>query len=225
VRVAAGVRRASSKLTRGVAKPKFFAAHSLTSSTIAGITLRNMPVQGFSIDGASYLTLSNIVVDNSAGTAEGHNTDAFDIGDSDHVEIHGATVSNQDVSGHSRVRRCCKYLCGVSQDCVAVNSGTNYYFTGLSCTGGHGLSIGSVGGRSDNTVQNVTFASSSVSNSQNGVRIKTVYGATGTVSGVTYSGITLSGITNYGVVIEQDYENGSPTGTASLCSLCGRGRC
>jgi polygalacturonase len=92
---------------------------------------------------------------------------------------------------------------------VAVNSGTNYYFTGLSCTGGHGLSIGSVGGRSDNTVSNVTFASSSVSNSQNGVRIKTVYGATGTVSGVTYSGITLSGITNYGVVIEQDYENGS----------------
>ena len=46
-----------------------------------------------------------------------------------------------------------------------------------------------------------------------GVRIKTVYGATGSVSGVTYKDITLSGITKYGVVIEQDYENGSPTGT------------
>lgn len=46
-----------------------------------------------------------------------------------------------------------------------------------------------------------------------GVRIKTVYDATGTVSNVTYSGITLSGITKYGIVIEQDYENGSPTGT------------
>ena len=46
-----------------------------------------------------------------------------------------------------------------------------------------------------------------------GVRIKTVSGATGSVSGVTYKDITLSGITKYGVVIEQDYENGDPTGT------------
>ncbi|KAI4151062.1 MAG: hypothetical protein LQ340_003725 [Diploschistes diacapsis] len=29
----------------------------------------------------------------------------------------------------------------------------------------------------------------------------------------TFSGITLSGITDYGIVFEQDYENGSPTGT------------
>jgi galacturan 1,4-alpha-galacturonidase len=99
-----------------------------------------------------------------------------------------------------------------------------------------GLSIGSVGGRSDNTVQTVTISSSTVKNSENGVRIKTVYGATGSVSGVTYKDITLSGITKYGIVIEQDYEvcqipshhqkkkkkntmlsenpqNGSPTGT------------
>lgn len=33
------------------------------------------------------------------------------------------------------------------------------------------------------------------------------------MSGVTYEDITLSGITSYGIVIEQDYENGSPTGT------------
>lgn len=46
-----------------------------------------------------------------------------------------------------------------------------------------------------------------------GVRIKTVYDATGSVTGVTYKDITLSGITDYGIVIEQDYENGSPTGT------------
>lgn len=44
------------------------------------------------------------------------------------------------------------------------------------------------------------------------MRIKTVSGATGSVSDITYSGITLSGITGDGIVIEQDYENGSPTG-------------
>lgn len=45
------------------------------------------------------------------------------------------------------------------------------------------------------------------------MRIKTVYDAIGTVKNVTYSDITLSGITIYGIVIEQDYENGDPTGT------------
>ncbi|KAI0136885.1 glycoside hydrolase, partial [Xylariales sp. AK1849] len=98
-------------------------------------------------------------------------------------------------------------------DCLAINSGTNIEFTGGSCSGGHGLSIGSVGGRTDNDVDGVYISDSTISNSQNGVRIKTVYGATGTVNNITYTGITLSGITNYGVVIEQDYENGSPTGT------------
>jgi polygalacturonase len=99
----------------------------------------------------------------------------------------------------------------------------------MYCSGGHGLSIGSVGGRTDNVVSNVTFTDSVVVNSQNGVRIKTVYNATGTVSDVrgflwagsrgntdegqvTYANIALWNISNYGVVIEQDYENGSPTG-------------
>ena len=63
-----------------------------------------------------------------------------------------------------------------------------------------------MGGRTDNTVSDVTIESSTVKDSQNGVRIKTVYDATGTVSGVTYKDITLSGITKYGIVIEQDYE-------------------
>lgn len=49
--------------------------------------------------------------------------------------------------------------------------------------------------------------------SRAGVRIKTVYDATGSVKNITYKDITLSGITKYGIVIEQDYENGSPTGT------------
>jgi polygalacturonase len=69
-----------------------------------------------------------------------------------------------------------------------------------------GLSIGSVGGRSDNVVKTVTISGSTIKDSQNGVRIKTVSGATGSVSGVTYKDITLSGITKYGIVIEQDYE-------------------
>lgn len=98
-------------------------------------------------------------------------------------------------------------------DCLAINSGTYISFTGGTCSGGHGLSIGSVGGRTDNTVENVYIYDNKITDSQNGVRIKTVYDATGTVKNVTYKDITLSGITDYGIVIRQDYENGSPTGT------------
>ncbi|ESZ91886.1 polygalacturonase 1 [Sclerotinia borealis F-4128] len=179
----------------GKTKPKFFYAHKLTgTSKISGINILNSPVQVFSINGAKGLTLSGITIDNSAGTSLGHNTDAFDVGSSSDITISGANVKNQD-------------------DCLAINSGTGITFTGGTCSGGHGLSIGSVGGRSDNVVSDIVIESSTVKNSANGIRIKTVSGATGSVSGVTYKDITLSGITSYGVVIEQDYENGSPTGT------------
>jgi polygalacturonase len=83
------------------------------------------------------------------------------------------------------------------------------------------LSIGSVGGRSDNVVNGVTFESSEIKDSQNGrpptphylhwklrnhvgVRIKTISGDTGSVTGVTYKDISLSGITDYGIVVRQD---------------------
>ncbi|KAJ5187778.1 hypothetical protein N7449_010772 [Penicillium cf. viridicatum] len=178
----------------GKIKPKFFYAHSLTNSKIENIYIKNSPVQVFSINGAKELTLSGITVDNVDGDSKGgHNTDAFDVGSSNGVYITSPIVHNQD-------------------DCLAVNSGTNVHFTGAQCTGGHGISIGSVGGRSDNVVDGVTVEDCTIKDSQNGVRIKTVYGATGSVKGVTYKDITLSGITKYGIVIEQDYKNGSPKG-------------
>lgn len=181
----------------GKVKPKFFYAHNLKgSSSITGLNVLNTPVQAFSIDSSTGLTLTDITIDDSAGdvNAQGHNTDGFNVGSSTDITISGANVKNQD-------------------DCLAVNSGTTIKFTGGSCSGGHGLSIGSVGGRSDNTVSGVTISSSTVTNSANGIRIKTVSKETGSVSGVTFSDITMSGISSYGIAIEQDYENGSPTGT------------
>ncbi|KAK2057402.1 family 28 glycosyl hydrolase [Colletotrichum caudatum] len=179
----------------GKAKPKFFYAHSLRDSNIRGLNVLNTPVQAFSISGAANLGVYDVSIDNSLGdSAGGHNTDAFDVGSSAGVYISGAVVRNQD-------------------DCLAVNSGTNITFTGGDCSGGHGLSIGSVGGRSDNVVRDVVVSDSRVSDSDNGVRVKTVYGATGSVSNVRFAGITLSNIANYGIVIEQDYDNGKPKGT------------
>ncbi|CRG91946.1 polygalacturonase [Talaromyces islandicus] len=174
----------------GKTKPKFFYAHDLSSSSITDLHIENTPVQAVSINGCDGLTISNMTIDNTAGDSKGgHNTDGFDIGSSSSVTITGANVYNQD-------------------DCVAVNSGTNITFSGGVCSGGHGLSIGSVGGRDDNTVDTVTFENSQVKSSVNGIRIKASKGDTGTITGVTYSGITLESISGYGILVEQNYDGG-----------------
>lgn len=89
----------------GKTKPKFFAAHGLTDSTINDVYIKNTPVQAVSISGVQGLTVSNITINTADGDSKGgHNTDGFDIGNSSDVTINGAKVYNQD-------------------DCVAVNSG------------------------------------------------------------------------------------------------------
>lgn len=179
----------------GKTKPKFFQLKSMTSSTIKGLSIKNTPVHAFSVNGAKHVQISSITLDNKDGDSKGgHNTDAFDVGNSDDVTISGSFVYNQD-------------------DCLAVNSGTNIKFLNNYCSGGHGISIGSVGGRSNNVVDGVLVDGCTIVNSDNGVRVKTVYKAKGSVNNVTYQHITLQNIQKYGIIVEGDYENGSPTGT------------
>jgi len=85
----------------------------------------------------------------------------------------------------------------------------------MFCSGGHGLSIGSVGGKSDNNVTNILFSNSTIRNSQNGARIKTNYNTTGFISNITYSNIAVTNISIYGIDVQQDYLNGGATGTPS----------
>ncbi|CAK7231791.1 hypothetical protein SBRCBS47491_008049 [Sporothrix bragantina] len=177
----------------GKTKPKFFYAHDLTNSVINNFYVLNTPLQAVSINGASGLTITNMTINNQAGDSLGKNTDGFDIGSSSNVIITNSNIYNQD-------------------DCVAVNSGTSITVENSVCSGGHGLSIGSVGGRDDNTVDTVTFTNNVVKNSVNGIRIKATEGDTGTIKGVTYSGITLSAISKYGILIEQNYDGGDLDG-------------
>lgn len=139
-----------------------------------------------------------MTIDNSAGDADklGHNTDGFDIGRSNNVIIDGAKVYNQD-------------------DCVAINSGTNITFKNGICSGGHGLSIGSVGGRSNNTVDTVTFSNNQVMKSTNAIRVKATMDTTGNINKVTYSDLTMTDISKYGILIEQNYKGGDLKGTAT----------
>ncbi|KAI9365525.1 putative extracellular polygalacturonase [Zopfochytrium polystomum] len=169
-------------------KPKFFKVLTTGGSTIKGITMMNSPIHCFSI-GGSDTTFDGVTVDNSTGDTLSRRQEARP----QHRTASNSIVKNQD-------------------DCLAINSGSNIKFLNNNCSGGHGISIGSVD--TGKTVDGVTVTGCTISNSENGVRIKTVYDATGGyVKNVAYTDITLSSITKYGIVIEQDYENGSPTGT------------
>lgn len=143
----------------GVTKPKFFKANNLNDSVLDSLYLLNAPINSFSINYINNLVVKDITINNTAGDVlasngktRGHNTDAFDINNCDGVLITGAQVWNQD-------------------DCVAVNSGQNVLFTDGLCSGGHGLSIGSVGGRTNNVVKNITFENVAMEKSQQSVRI------------------------------------------------------
>jgi polygalacturonase len=86
---------------------------------------------------------------------------------------------------------------------VAINSGQNILFENGYCHGGHGLSIGSVGGRTNNIVKNVALTNTVMENSQQSVRIKTISGANGTVDSITYRNIEMKGGDNYGILVDQ----------------------
>ncbi|KIY42998.1 glycoside hydrolase family 28 protein [Fistulina hepatica ATCC 64428] len=168
----------------GVAKP-----HPLLkqgSGTYSDFTVLNTPAQAISIGNSDGLTFDSITVDNSDGDTDdlGANTDGFDVS-ADDVTIKNSVVKNQD-------------------DCLAINDGSDIVFEDNKCSGGHGISIGSIS--SDDTVSSVTISGNTVTDSMYGLRIKAKASATdASVSGVTYSGNTISGIDKYGVLITQSY--------------------
>ncbi|EGN97543.1 glycoside hydrolase family 28 protein [Serpula lacrymans var. lacrymans S7.3] len=183
------------------------------SGTMSDVYVVNSPAQCFSVSNPAALTMTGITVDNSQGDATnsqsnglpaGHNTDGFDVS-ADDLVIEKSTVLNQD-------------------DCLAINKGTNLVFSDNYCSGGHGISIGSI--TSDVTVSGVVISGNTVVNSQQAFRIKTDASATGsTVSNVTYSGNTATGCTDYGVLITQSYPAslGTP-GTGTDISVHGTGQ-
>ncbi|KAJ7245663.1 polygalacturonase precursor [Mycena haematopus] len=187
----------------GVAKPDHFIVLKTTGkSLLHNLHIQNWPVHCFEITSASGTTITGLTLDNSAGNAPNaasdglpaaHNSDGFDVSGSTNILITDTTVINQD-------------------DCVAITSGTNITVSNMVCDGGHGLSIGSVGGKSNNDVSHVLFTNSVVKNSQSGARLKTNSGTTGTVSNIEWRNILVSNISTYGIDIQQDYLNGGPTG-------------
>jgi len=168
------------------------------SGTFTNFIVKDTPAHAISVGTSGTSSFTNVRVDNTDGASLGKNTDGFDVSASD-LTISGCTVINQD-------------------DCIAINSGSNILFENNVCTGGHGMSIGSIA--TGKSVSGVTFSGNTVSESMYGMRIKVDSDATdASVSDITYIGNTVSANDKYGYLITQSYSEdfGTP-GTGSTVS-------
>jgi polygalacturonase len=186
----------------------FFRMSKVLSSTVSGFTIKNMPYRTFSILNSQKTTISGLTLDASAGNNLATNTDGFDLSANDGVTITGNKIYNQD-------------------DCLAMQSSTNTVFSNNYCSGGHGISIGSLGGStvsSADTVSGLTVSGNTIVNSVNGIRIKTIVDLKGLVSNAKYTNNKLSNVKN-AIVIHSDYSKskggytGSPTSAVTITGV------
>ncbi|KAJ5946165.1 hypothetical protein N7454_003004 [Penicillium verhagenii] len=173
-------------------RPTLLYITSSTNIKVTGLTQKNPPNVFNSVTGSSSeVHFSNLkMTAASKSTNAAKNTDGFDIGSCTTVSITSVSVSNDD-------------------DCVAFKSGANYVTVeDITCTGSHGLSVGSLGSDGAASVKNVYVSGATMINSTKAAGIKT-YPSGGehgvaTVSNVTWSGVVVEGC-DYAIQIQSCY--------------------
>ncbi|KIJ40021.1 glycoside hydrolase family 28 protein [Sphaerobolus stellatus SS14] len=180
------------------ARPTLVYINNSKNINITKLRFKNAPNVFHSVTGGS----SNVVYDTLTldATPENgvtpKNTDGFDVGQSQYVTIKNIKVTNQD-------------------DCVAFKPGADFTtVTNITCTGSHGISVGSLGGGagSTDTVTNVYVTKATMVNSTKAVGIKLYQGGSShgiaTVRNVTFDGVTVQGC-GYAAQIQSCYGSAS----------------
>ncbi|KAJ5895951.1 uncharacterized protein N7473_005350 [Penicillium subrubescens] len=160
--------------------------------TISNLRQKNPPNVFNSVKGGTTnIAFTSLTMDaTSKSTNLPKNTDGFDIGTSTNVLINNVKITNDD-------------------DCVAFKPGANYVtVTDITCIGSHGLSVGSLGKSSSDTVKNIYVSGATMINSTKAAGIKT-YPSGGshgqsTVSNVTWTGVVVQGC-DYAIQIQSCY--------------------
>jgi polygalacturonase len=173
-------------------RPTLLYITSSSNIKISGLTQKNPPNVFNSVTGSSSdIHFSDLTMTaTSKSTNAAKNTDGFDIGSCTTVSITSVSVVNDD-------------------DCVAFKPGANYVtVSDITCTGSHGLSVGSLGSSGDDTVKNVYVSGATMINSTKAAGIKT-YPSGGdhglsTVTNVTWSGVVVDGC-DYAIQIQSCY--------------------
>ncbi|XP_006645792.2 polygalacturonase At1g48100-like [Oryza brachyantha] len=160
---------------------RFFTSNNVT---VQGLRVQNSPEFHFRFDSCRGVRVDGLSISSPALSP---NTDGIHVENTQDVLITNTVVSNGD-------------------DCVSIGAGTlNVHIENVTCGPGHGISIGSLGKAGTRAcVGNVTVRNAVIRHSDNGVRIKTWQGGSGSVSAVAFENVRMDAVRNP-IIIDQYY--------------------
>ncbi|GMI72180.1 POLYGALACTURONASE INVOLVED IN EXPANSION3 [Hibiscus trionum] len=160
---------------------RFFMSSNLV---VSGLRIQNSPQFHMKFDGCEGVLIEKLSVSTPKLSP---NTDGIHIENTKSVGIYDSMISNGD-------------------DCISIGTGcSNVDINGVTCGPSHGISIGSLGVQNSQAcVSNITVRNTVIRESDNGVRIKTWQGGTGSVSGISFENIQMENVRNC-IIVDQYY--------------------
>ncbi|KAM7277527.1 hypothetical protein ACFE04_004661 [Oxalis oulophora] len=160
---------------------RFFMSSNLK---VERLKMKNSPQFHIRFDSCQHVKVDMLTI---KSPADSPNTDGIHIENSNNVQIHNLLISNGD-------------------DCISIGAGSHdLEIKNITCGPSHGISIGSLGSKNSRAcVWNITVRDSVIKNSDNGVRIKTWQGGSGSVTKITFKNIYMDTVRNP-IIIDQYY--------------------
>ncbi|KAH9611093.1 hypothetical protein KSS87_010227 [Heliosperma pusillum] len=155
-----------------------------TNLTVRGVKFINSPEFHIRFDACQSVHVDSLFIKSPANSP---NTDGIHVENTVDVSIQNSVISNGD-------------------DCISIGAGShNLDIKNVTCGPSHGISIGSLGVHNSRAcVSNITVTNCLIKHSDNGVRIKTWQGGSGSVSDITFDSIKMDTVRNP-VMIDQYY--------------------
>ncbi|CAH8320141.1 unnamed protein product [Eruca vesicaria subsp. sativa] len=155
----------------------------------------NSPRNHISLGCSENINLSGL---NMFAPGDSPNTDGIDISNCRGVDIRDSVIATGD-------------------DCIAINRGSSYInITGIFCGPGHGISVGSLGENGYfSAVEEVRVKNCTLTNTMNGVRIKTFQNGSGFARKISFEDIKMVASENP-IIIEQNYHDRANNAEASF---------
>ncbi|KAJ8435749.1 hypothetical protein Cgig2_003171 [Carnegiea gigantea] len=160
---------------------RFFMSNNVR---VSGIRIQNSPQFHMKFDGCEGVHIEKLQINSPQYSP---NTDGIHVENTKGVGIYNSMIANGD-------------------DCISIGPGSSDVdIQGVVCDHSHGISIGSLGvHNSQACVSNITVRGAMIKNSDNGVRIKTWQGGSGSVSDIFFEDIQMEN-TTYCIIIDQYY--------------------
>ncbi|KAF6172180.1 hypothetical protein GIB67_024802 [Kingdonia uniflora] len=151
---------------------------------ITGLQIQNSPQFHMKFDGCDGVQIEDLSISTPALSP---NTDGIHIENTKSVGIYNSFIANGD-------------------DCISIGTGcSDVNIENITCEHSHGISIGSLGVQNSHAcVSNITVRDVFIKDSDNGVRIKTWQGGTGSVTGITFDNIQMENVRNC-IILDQYY--------------------